>query len=133
MHLNIDCFAILCNIYKFLSGHLYDWVKKGKGLGDAKHDEGEIEEDDPERRKHLEEKHKLALIFEISHGQNTNIHKYSYKEIFIDFYRGWNGWEIGRYQFCAQPVYLVPRLPGCRTNVKPQTSWNIIKLEIVAS
>ena len=60
MHLNIDCFAILCNVYKFLSGHLYDWVKKGKGLGNAEHDESEIEENNPKRRKHLTEKN-IAL------------------------------------------------------------------------
>ena len=44
--------------------HLYDWVKKGKGLGDAQHDEGEIEEDDPERRKHLSVKKVKTQTFE---------------------------------------------------------------------
>ena len=36
--------------------HLYDWVEEGEGLGDSQHDKGEIEEDNPERRKHLPEK-----------------------------------------------------------------------------
>ena len=44
--------------------HLYDWVKKGKGLGDAEHDESEIEENNPKRRKHLTEKN-IALWVEI--------------------------------------------------------------------
>ena len=39
-------------------------MKKGKGLGDAQHDEGEIEEDDPERRKHLSVKKVRTLTFE---------------------------------------------------------------------
>ena len=39
-------------------------MKKGKGLGDAQHDEGEIEEDHPERRKHLSVKKVKTQTFE---------------------------------------------------------------------